>query len=59
MTKAQPLFETKFDEQVYRLGLVESEWCGSTKLRAWVEDNRNRRFVPEWLLGAWGLTVKY
>jgi len=29
----------------------------SIELRAWCEQNRNRLYVPEWLLEEWGITV--
>jgi hypothetical protein len=27
------------------------------ELRTWCEYNRNRRYVPEWLLEEWSITV--
>jgi len=32
-------------------------YISSRELRAWCEQNRNRRYVPELLLKAWGITV--
>jgi hypothetical protein len=32
-------------------------YTSSRALRAWCERNRNRLYVPEWLLKEWGLTV--
>lgn len=49
---------TEFEIQVGRLRLSKTEYAASTQLRHWCEDNRNRRYVPEWLLRNWGLTVE-
>lgn len=46
-----------FDKLVEQLGLRPEQYAQSTALRAWVKTNRNRRYVPEWLLLAWGLDV--
>jgi hypothetical protein len=32
-------------------------YASSAELRAWCEQNRNRLYVPEWLLEEWGITV--
>jgi hypothetical protein len=29
----------------------------SRELRAWCKRNRNRVYIPEWLLEEWGITV--
>jgi hypothetical protein len=44
--------------QVGRLGLAKAQYVASAQLRHWCERNRNRYYVPEWLLDAWGLTVE-
>ena len=43
---------------VKRIGLTKSEYIASTELRLWCERNRNRVYVPEWLLEAWGFQVE-
>jgi hypothetical protein len=48
---------TEFEEQVHLLGLVTQPWADSTQLRKWCERNRNRCYIPEWLLSAWGIEV--
>ena len=53
-----PVLLTEFEVQVERLGLSEAEYVASAKLRRWCEHNRNQCYVPEWLLGEWGMTVE-
>jgi hypothetical protein len=54
---AQTIRQTDFEDQVQRLGLTEAEYIGSRELRWWCEQNRNRYYVPEWLLKEWGIAV--
>ncbi len=42
---------------VRQLGLTKQTCVDSTELRSWCERNRNRCYVPEWLLGVWGILV--
>ena len=44
--------------QVKRIGLTKPEYFASTELKLWCERNRNRVYVPEWLLEAWGIEVE-
>jgi hypothetical protein len=53
-----PVLPTEFEVQVERLQLTRAEYLTSNELRRWCERNRNRCYVPEWLLSAWGLTVE-
>jgi hypothetical protein len=43
--------------QVKRMGLTTREYITSVELKLWCEHNRNRVYVPEWLLEAWGMKV--
>jgi hypothetical protein len=43
--------------RVRQLQLTPGMYLSSRALRAWCEQNRNRRYVPEWLLEEWGITV--
>jgi hypothetical protein len=52
-----PALPTEFDLQVRRLELSSAEYIQSAELRRWCERNRNRVYVPEWLLEAWGMHV--
>jgi len=56
--QALPVLLTEFELQVERLGLTKGEYVSSARLRHWCERNRNRCYVPEGLLKAWGLTVE-
>ena len=40
-----------------RLGLTPETYFYSSELRAWGEQNRNRCYIPEWLLGAWDIRI--
>jgi len=53
-----PALPTEFDMQVKRLGLAKAEYVGSFELRRWCERNRNRVYIPEWLLEAWHMQVE-
>ena len=53
-----PALITEFELQVERLGLTKTQYADSTPLRRWCERNRNRIYVPEWLLDEWGITVE-
>ena len=49
---------TQFEMQVERLGLSKAQYVASPQLKRWCEHNRNRCYVPEWLLEAWGIEVE-
>jgi hypothetical protein len=53
-----PSIATEFEMQVERLGLTKAEYVSSAELRRWCARNRNRVYVPEWLLEAWGMPVE-
>jgi hypothetical protein len=40
-----------------QLQLTPEMYASSVKLRTWCERNRNRLYIPEWLLKEWGITV--
>jgi hypothetical protein len=52
-----PAHPTEFELQVRQLQLTARTYTSSLELRAWCEQNRNRLYVPEWLLKEWGITV--
>jgi len=54
-TRAIP---TEFEIQVRQLQLTARRYAASRQLRAWCEHNRNRCYVPEWLLEEWVITVE-
>jgi hypothetical protein len=48
---------TAFEVQVRKLRLHEENYSRSLELRRWCEQNRQRCYVPEWLLTEWGMRV--
>jgi hypothetical protein len=48
---------TEFEMQVRQLQLTPEMYTSSRELRTWCEQNRNRCYVPEWLLEEWDITV--
>jgi len=48
---------TEFELRARHLRLTARMYSSSRDLRAWCEQNRNRLYVPEWLLEEWGITV--
>jgi hypothetical protein len=53
-----PVLATEFEKQVQQLGRTKQTCAAWAQLRNWCERNRNRRYVPEWLLSAWGIQVE-
>jgi len=49
---------TEFERQVKRLGLEKAQYVDSAALKRWCDQNRNRIYVPEWLLDEWGMQVE-
>ena len=52
-----PALHTEFELRVGQLQLRAGMYTSSAELRAWCEQNRNRCYVPEWLLAEWGITI--
>ena len=52
-----PATASEFDLQARRLGLTEQTYAASAQLRTWCERNKNRFYIPEWLLAERGITV--
>ena len=52
-----PATATEFEMEMKRLGLKRQTCATSIELRRWCENNRNRCYIPEWLLKAWGIVV--
>jgi len=52
---------TQFDVEVSRLGIAETPeaWPDSQPLRQFARKQRRRRYIPEWLLLAWGLELSH
>jgi hypothetical protein len=52
-----PALATEFELRVRHLQLMPKMYTSSIELRTWCEHNRNRCYVPEWLLEEWNITV--
>jgi hypothetical protein len=52
-----PALATEFEMQVRQLQLTPETYVFSEQLRGWCERNRNRFYIPEWLLNAWDIRV--
>jgi hypothetical protein len=52
--------QTQFDELVSKNGLEKRPdlWPHNDKLKRFARANKNRRYIPEWLLETWGMVVK-
>jgi hypothetical protein len=48
---------TAFETRARELSLTVPTYADSQELRSWCEDNRNKCYIPEWLLKAWGISV--
>jgi hypothetical protein len=48
---------TEFELRASQLQLTARMYASSAELRTWCEQNRNRLYVPEWVLEEWGITV--
>ena len=52
-----PALATAFEIEVRQLHLMPETDTSSAVLRNWCEKNRNRYYIPEWLLNAWDIPV--
>ena len=52
-----PALATEFELRVRRLQLTPGTYASSAELRTWCEQNRNRIYIPEWLLKEWHIAV--
>jgi hypothetical protein len=52
-----PALATEFELRAKQLQLTPEMYTSSAQLRTWCKQNRNRIYIPEWLLKAWCLTV--
>jgi hypothetical protein len=52
-----PVVPTEFELQVRHLRLARETYVYSAELRRWCEENRNRFYIPEWLLDEWHINV--
>jgi hypothetical protein len=55
--RSAPALLTEFEMQVERLELNKTQYLASSQLKLWCERNRNRAYIPEWLLAEWKMSV--
>ena len=48
---------TEFETKLSQLRLTNETCASSAKLREWCFQNKNRCYIPEWLLKKWGILV--
>jgi len=53
-----PMVPTGFEAQIEKLGLTHQTCAGSEKLRQWCERNKDRCYIPEWLLKQWAIVAR-
>jgi hypothetical protein len=53
-----PHTPTSFEEVVRRLKLSEKEYRSSIPLKEWAQKHKDRKYVPQDLLEAWGIEAK-
>jgi len=52
-----PYVATAFEQQAQKLGLTEQTYESSEEMRQWCRRNKDRYYVPEWLLKRWQISV--
>jgi hypothetical protein len=52
-----PSGPSEFEQEAKRLKLKPEHYVASVDLRAWCLKNRNRCYIPEWLLEAWRIEI--
>ena len=55
--RLSPKSATEFEVVVKRLRLTPEKYATSHELRRWCEHNRNKCYIPEWLLKEWHIAV--
>jgi hypothetical protein len=48
---------TAFETRAHELRLTAPTYLESQELRRWCKDNRNKCYIPEWLLKEWGISI--
>ncbi len=52
-----PDMPSAFETRASELGLTAPTYVESQELHRWCHANRNKCYIPEWLLKTWGITV--
>ena len=56
-TSSSPALATEFELRVKQLQLTPEMYASSAELWSWCQQNKNRVYIPEWLLDEWRITV--
>lgn len=48
---------SEFEQVAKHLRLTPATYASSLELRLWCQRNRNRCYIPEWLLKEWSIDV--
>jgi hypothetical protein len=56
-TSSCPALATEFELRVKQLQLTPEMYASSAELWSWCQQNKNRVYIPEWLLDEWRITV--
>ena len=56
--KLPPAGHSQFERYARKLSLTEQDYANSAELRRWCAANRNRCYIPEWLLKEWKMYVE-
>jgi hypothetical protein len=48
---------TEFEWKLRELGLTNETCASSVQLRTWCAQNKNRYYIPEWLLKEWQMKM--
>jgi hypothetical protein len=54
---SSPVVPSEFEIRVKELELTPEMYAASRELKHWCERNRNRVYIPEWLLKKWEISV--
>jgi len=52
-----PVLATAFEVEATQLHLTAEQYVVSAELKSWCKENRNRYYIPEWLLNEWDICV--
>jgi hypothetical protein len=56
-TSSSSALATEFELRVRQLQLTPEMYTSSAELWTWCQQNKNRVYIPEWLLDEWRITV--
>ncbi len=54
-----PNTPTSFEEMVRQLKLTEKQFRSSIPLKEWAQKHKDSKYIPQDLLEAWGIEVKF